>query len=118
MEKSSSEDVKKIAQQLVTDHTKANEQLAKAVTKEKIEVTLPAELDAEHQALLDSLNAAGPEQFDAVFIEVQMKVHENAVALHTLYGKSGDNKGLQTFAKSVRPTVKWHFDMIEKIPEA
>ncbi len=115
LQKSQNEAVKKLAQQLVTDQKKANDQIAALLKKEKIEATVPTALDEAHQKMLDDLNAASAEEFDKMYLEAQMKAHEDATALLNGYWKGGDNEKLQTLAKGMRPTLQWHVDMMQKM---
>ena len=115
LQKSQNEAVKKLAQQLVTDQKKANDQIAALLKKEKIEATVPTALDDTHQKMLDDLNAASAEEFDKIYLEAQMKAHEDATALLNGYWKGGDNEKLQALAKGMRPTVQWHVDMMQKM---
>ena len=49
LQKSQNEAVKKLAQQMVTDQKKANDQIAALLKKEKIEATVPTALDEAHR---------------------------------------------------------------------
>lgn len=103
--------VKSFAEKMITDHTIAAEEL-KSVASGKYK--LPSGLDAKHQAMLDELKAAG-ERGERTYVEMQVKAHEEAVALFGGYGKQGDDVALQAFAIKTLPTLEMHSDMIKKI---
>ncbi len=55
--KAQSDGVKKFAQQMVTDRTKANTELNSVAGGKNI--LLPTQLDVEHQSMVDGLNGKG-----------------------------------------------------------
>lgn len=105
-------DVKKFADTMVSDHAKANAEL-QALAKEQ-KLTVPAQLDEKHEAMLKSLQQAGTE-FDAPYIKAQLEGHVTTVKMFERYAEDGDNKALQTFAVKTLPTLRMHLDMIEQM---
>lgn len=108
--------VKNFAHMMVSDHTGANAKLEKIAGEQKLSV--PSSLDAEHQAILDRLNAAKGEAFDKAYVEAQRSAHEEAVSLFEGYAKDGDNASLKAFANDTLPTLKMHQEKVATIAES
>ena len=60
-----------------------------------MKATLPTALDSEHQKMLDELKAKNGKDFDASYDQIQLKAHQDAVALFDAYAKGGDNAELE-----------------------
>jgi putative membrane protein len=106
-------DVLAFAQQMTTDHSKAAQDMLTAATQEK--VTPATELDEAHQAQLDGLKDAHDEQFDAAYIDAQVKAHDEAVALFEGYASGGPDGALKDFATKTLPTLKMHQEHIHTL---
>jgi len=72
-----SDDVKAFAQQMVTDHTKANEELKPIA--QQLGVQEPTKLDSKHQKLADKLTKAQGADFDRQYMEAMVDGHKNVV---------------------------------------
>jgi putative membrane protein len=72
-----SEDVKAFAQQMVTDHTKANEELKPIA--QQLGVQEPTQLDGKHQKLADKLAKVQGADFDRQYMEAMVDGHKNVV---------------------------------------
>jgi putative membrane protein len=104
--------VKQFAEQMVTDHSKANEELA-SIAKQK-GLTVPTELDAEHQSMIQSLNAKSGKAFDAAYSEHMDADHAKAVALFQ-GAITGSDPELAAFAKKTLPTLEQHKQMAKRL---
>lgn len=114
LSKSQDPAIRKFAQKMVDDHTKANEQLETIAKSKGIDV--PKELDAEHKAMVQALNAKSGAAFDAAYSEAMNMDHARAVALFE--GASGSNDSdLAGFAKKTLPTLNEHKDMAHSLPK-
>lgn len=111
--KSRDENVREFAQRMVTDHTKANQELA-AIAKTK-GIEPPKSLDPEHQSHLKMLRDKNGEAFDAAYSEHMNMDHSKAIALFEGASKSTDGD-LAGFAQKTLPTLKEHKQMAEKLP--
>src|SRR4051812_10557204 len=76
-ERASSSDVKSFAQELVTDHTRANQELMPLA--QQLGVQQPAQLDAKHQKIADKLSKAQGADFDRQFMKVMVSAHQDVV---------------------------------------
>ncbi|SEP70210.1 putative membrane protein [Faunimonas pinastri] len=112
LEKAKSPELKQFAQQMITDHGKAADDMQMALQSEQ-GVTAPSGLDKKHQQELDQVNSA--KNFDKAYTTAQVKAHKEAVALFTQYSESGEDGALKTFAAQTLPTLKMHYKMIQDI---
>ncbi|MBK5477740.1 DUF4142 domain-containing protein [Pseudomonas sp. TH21] len=112
LEKSSSADVKTFAQHMVTDHTKANEELAALAKKLDIEVPDDAALtDKAKKAILELRD----ESFDKAYANNQVAAHEKTVELFQKEAASSGNAELKAFATKTLPTLEAHLKMAKEL---
>ncbi|WP_339506119.1 DUF4142 domain-containing protein [Pseudomonas sp. EA_15y_Pfl1_P102] len=105
LQKSSSADVKTFAQHMVTEHTKANQELATLAKKLDIEVPDDAALtDKARKAILEMRD----ESFDEAYANNQVAAHEKTVELFKKESMSSDNAELKAFATKTLPTLEAH----------
>jgi putative membrane protein len=114
LSKSQDPAIRKFAQQMVDDHTKANDKLV-SIAKTK-GITVPAELDAEHKAMIQAMNAKSGAAFDTAYAEAMNKDHAKAVALFEGASTSTDSD-LSRFAKTTLPTLNEHKQMAHALPK-
>lgn len=109
--KAQNAEVKKFAQQMVTDHTKANDEL-KALAGEK-NFSMPVRLDPKHQAVLDKLNGLSGAEFDKAYVDAMVADHEETVALFKSEAESGRDADAKAWAAKTLPALQMHLDMIK-----
>jgi putative membrane protein len=105
--------VKDFGNMMVMDHGKANAELM-SIAKAK-NITLPAGLDAEHQAKSDSLSKLSGAAFDKGYVEVMIEGHKKTLALMQSEAANGKDAELKAFAAKTAPVVQMHLDHIQKI---
>jgi len=98
---------------MVTDHSKAGEQLA-AIAKTK-KITLPAVPDADAQKTADDLSKRSGKDFDKAYVQAMLDGHKNAVKLFTDASENCKDADLKAFATMTLPTLKIHLDSIKAI---
>lgn len=109
LNKSSDAQVKKLAQRIVDDHTKANDQL-KALAAGK-HVDLPSAPSATAQKEAKHLNAMKGTAFDKAWAKDMLADHRKAVKMFdTASSKAGDAQ-VKAFASATLPTLKTHLQM-------
>lgn len=106
-EKSQSADIKQFAQQMVTDHTKANQELGDIARK--LDISVPDEA-----ALTDKVKKMilewREESFDRSYVNNQVDAHEKAVELFKKEAASSDKPELKAFASDKLPTLQHHLE--------
>jgi len=98
---------------MVTDHTKAGDELA-ALAKTK-NITLPAAPDADAQKKADDLSKKSGKAFDKAYVDAMVDGHESAVKLFTDASQNCKDADLKAFATKTLPTLKMHLDSIKAI---
>ena len=107
------QDVKDFGAQMVTDHSKINDNLTAIATKGNM--TLPAKPNAEQQALIDKLSAETGKAFDTAYIHAMVKAHIGDKAAFTQESENANNPDLKQFATDSLLVIKQHLSMIEEI---
>lgn len=113
LEKSKDESITGFAQMMVNDHTAASEKLKAAAEEAKVEV--PAEMMPKHQQQLDSLKGVAEGEFDAAYVQAQVAAHQEALTLMETYAAGGDSEPLKMHAANTAPTIKMHYEHVQKI---
>lgn len=111
--KGASSEVRNFGKMMVSDHTKANEELMGIAKKNNI--SLPTGLDAEHQAKSDSLNKLSGKDFDKAYIKAMVDDHQRTLAIMNKQASGGQDVDFKAFAVKTAPIVKHHLDEIMKM---
>jgi putative membrane protein len=107
------DDVKKFAETMVTDHTKANEELMKCAKDAGLDV--PDKMMEEHQKEVDRFKDYKGTNFDQDYMKHMVDDHEKAVALFKQASKEAKNPKLKEFATKTLPVIQAHLDQARKI---
>jgi len=110
-------DVKKFAQKMIDDHTKAGKMMEATVAKSGGQLQVPTDINADQKSTIDALNSATGADFDKQYVAAQVKAHDDAVDLFGSYAKGGDDKALKVFARKTLPTLRMHKKMIHGISD-
>jgi putative membrane protein len=112
-QKAGSPDVKAFGQQMVDDHSKANDQLKTVASKENM--TLPATLDSKDQALYTKLQSLSGAEFDKAYVKAMVKDHQEDVKEFQKEADKGKDSGIKSFASETLPVLQQHLSKIESI---
>ncbi|RFZ83496.1 DUF4142 domain-containing protein [Mucilaginibacter terrenus] len=114
--KATTAEAKQFAEMMVTDHTKANQELmALAGTKT---ITLPAVLDASAQKDYDDLAKTDKKDFDKAYIDYMVKDHKEDVDEFKKEAQDGKDAELKAFAAKTTPILEHHLQMAQKAADA
>jgi putative membrane protein len=105
--------VREFAQMMVTDHTKASEELKAAA--QKAQVSVPSEMSEKHVSQLQQLEAAPDAEFDTAYIAAQQAGHKEALALMQGYAQNGDSEPLKAHASKTAPIIQQHLEHAQKL---
>ena len=105
--------VKKFAQMMVADHTKANDQVKALASKKG--VTLPTAPDAAHQAEIQRVKGLKGADFDAEYIRIMVQDHEKAVGLFQSQAQAGTDAEAKALAAQTLPTLQAHLQAARDI---
>lgn len=112
-EKATNPDVKAFGQQMVDDHTKANDNL-KAVAQSE-NMTLPSDVNAKQQAMYDKLSKLSGPAFDKAYVNDMVKDHEEDVKEFQKESNSGKDPKIKDFASTTLPVLQGHLSKIKGI---
>lgn len=121
LEKSSSADIKAFADMMITDHSKANDELAELARKHDIEV--PDTTTLVKQAK-EKILEVRDESFDAAYANNQVKAHEETIELFKKEANTVTDdkvKGateLKAFAQKMLPGLEKHLAEAKKLQAA
>lgn len=106
-EKSQNAEIKTFAQQMVTDHTQANQKLGDIARKLDISVPDDAAMtDKVKKMILEWRD----ESFDKSYLNNQVDAHEKAVELFKKEAASSDKAELKAFASENLPKLEQHLE--------
>ena len=104
--------IRDYAQTMIADHTKAWQELD-AILKEANANAPVSKLDATHQLVVDRLKKADAARFDREYVAVQVKAHEEAVALFRKLEQYANPLGL--FSEAIEPSTG---ELLGNFPQA
>jgi len=113
VEKSTDPLVKRFAQRMIEDHTKAGEGLKAAAAREGLSV--PSDMDAAHEQVVDKLKGLSGAEFDKAYKAQMLKDHEEAVALFQGEAKEAAQSPVDKFAAETLPTLQMHLKMAREL---
>lgn len=112
-DKASDAGVKAFGQQMVDDHSKANEDLKSTAEKEGI--TLPNDLNAKQQAIYSKLDKLSGPAFDRAYVNDMVRDHEEDAKEFRKEANSGRDEQIKAFASRTLPMIQSHLDKIKSI---
>ncbi len=113
LQKASSADVKAFAQRMVTDHSKANAELAQFATTKGL--ALPTELEGDPEKAMEHLTSLSGADFDKAYMDHMVADHEKAVADFEKASTSATDADLKAWAGKTLPTLKEHFQLAKDV---
>jgi putative membrane protein len=105
-------EVKKFGQMMVTDHTKANNELKTLAQTKKW--TLPTDA-GPHKDTIEELGKLSGEEFDRAYVDQMVEDHEADVEAFEEQAQSSADAELKAFAAKTLPTLKEHLETIKAI---
>jgi len=105
--------LKDFANMMITDHTKAGDQLA-ALAKTK-NITLPMAVNSDSQKIIDDMTKKSGSDFDKAYVDQMVTDHEGAVKLFQDEAKKAVDPDIKAFATNTLPTLQGHLSAIKGI---
>jgi putative membrane protein len=115
-QKASNDQVKQFGQRMVTDHSKANDELKTIASAKGIE--LPGKVDKKNQATMDRLGKMTGAQFDKAYMGHMVDDHKKDISEFKKEASSGHDSELKGFASSTLPTLEDHLKMAQAANDA
>jgi putative membrane protein len=112
--KTQNPDVRKFAQQMIDDHTKANEQLTSVAEQKHLKV--PDDTDVAHRADMKMLEAKSGASFDKSYIERMNKDHDKTIKLFQEAQNDGKlDPELKSLVAKMLPTLESHHHEVTRL---
>ncbi len=114
--KGQSPGVKDFGKLMVTDHTAMGSQMKQlfVATKEKI----PTELGPRGKGMIAALNAAGPADFDKLYLDQQEAAQKAELSLLQDYADAGESTDVKPAAAKAVPKVQAHLAKVTELQAA
>jgi putative membrane protein len=105
-EHAKNDEVKKFAQRMVDDHSKAGDEL-KSIAERK-GIKLPQDIDAKDKALMNRLQKLNGAAFDRAYMQAMVGDHVKDVNEFKKEANSGRDPQVKSFASTTLPTLEEH----------
>jgi putative membrane protein len=112
-ESAQSKGLRDFGDKLVTDHTKANQELNQIASRKG--VSPPSQPADKHEKMLDQLSKLKGAEFDRAAQKHAVMHHQEDVQLFEKASQSLQDAELKAFVQKTLPTLKEHLDMAKKL---
>ncbi|HAX80718.1 MAG TPA: DUF4142 domain-containing protein [Cyanobacteria bacterium UBA11372] len=110
LERSRNEQVREFAQQMIDEHTRANQELMSLATQKG--VTPPTTPGPKYEAAMRQLMQLSGESFDRAYMsEAGLNGHMESAAVYQRQAMLGQDPDLRAFAARILPRVQDHLQM-------
>ena len=113
LQKSQNGEIRRFAQMIVDDHTKANDELKSLASAKN--VRLPAKVSSDQRSAANKLNGISGAEIDKAFMRQMVKDHEAVVNLFQKQANSNDDADLKAFAANHLPILQGHLQMARSL---
>ena len=108
-----SQQVKDFGQRMVTDHTKANDELKQVAVQQN--VSLPTSPGSHDQAEYNKLSKLHGDAFDKAYAKMMVADHKKDISEFKREADSGSDPQVKSFANQTLPTLQEHLQLAEKM---
>jgi putative membrane protein len=112
-QKAHSPDVKRFGERMVTDHSKANDELKALAVRKGI--TPPTEVTAAQKDEKESLSKLSGAEFDRKYMKLMVEDHDQDVKAFQDQANGAADPDLKSFAARTLPTLQEHQKMAKEI---
>ena len=113
VQRGSSAGVKQYGQQMVDEHTRANQELMQLAMQKQVE--LPTEMSTQNTALRDRLSGLSGRSFDTAYKQAMIDSHNQAIALFQAQSQQGQDPELKAWATQKLPNLQAHLKMVNQM---
>lgn len=107
---------REFGQQMVTDHTKANDELKAIAAKHNI--TLPTSLGEDHQKVYKEVTEEKGAAMDKKYLKEMVDDHQEDVKEFTEASVKASDADLKAFATKTLPILQHHLEMAQQMSAA
>jgi len=111
-QRAQNDEVKKFAQRMVDDHSKANDELKQIARSNSIK--LPEELETKDKSLMQRLEKLNGPAFDRAYMTAMHNDHVKDVSEFKREANDGRDPQVKSFASSTLPTLEEHLQQAKQ----
>jgi putative membrane protein len=111
--KAQSPAVKTLAEHMLKDHTKINEEVKELAAKKQI--TISSSMSDSNKETLEKIAKKNGADFDKEYVEQMVKVHKNDIDKFETAAKDSKDNEVKEWAQKTLPTLRHHLEMAEKL---
>jgi putative membrane protein len=111
----SNAEVKRFAEQMITDHTKLRDALMERAKEHKLAVVQG--LEKEHKEKVDRLSKLRGAEFDKEYMKIMVENHQKAMRTLPSFAKSAQDPQLRDLLTKALPTVEEHLKHAQQIAQ-
>jgi putative membrane protein len=115
-QKSDDSQVKAFGQQMITDHSKANDQLKPIA--DSASVPWPTQLTGESKTVYDRLSKLSGAQFDKLYVQMMVQDHQKDAAEYRIESSKVKDPQLKTYVSQTLPVVEQHLNHIKQLQKS
>ena len=108
--------VKEFGQRMVTDHSRADQQLRQVATQGN--VSIPTAMSKKDQATYESLSKLKGTAFDKAYAKDMVMDHENDISAFKKEASQGQNTDIKKFAAETLPTLEEHLKLAKQMQQS
>jgi len=112
-QKATTPETKQFAQQMVTDHTKGNDEL-KALAAQK-NITLPTTLGEDQQKVYDEVLAEKGADLDKKYVSAMLTDHQEDIKEYQAAVTQSSDMDIKAYAQKNLPMLQMHLGMLQKM---
>jgi putative membrane protein len=112
-QKATTPEAKQFAQQMVTDHTKGNNEL-KALAAQK-NITLPTTLGEDQQKVYDDVLAGKGADLDKKYVSAMLTDHQEDIKEYQGAVTQSSDTDIKAYAQKNLPMLQMHLGMLQKM---
>jgi putative membrane protein len=111
MRNAGSDEVRRLGQQMIDDHSKSNQELKSLAQSEG--VMLPSQLDPQHGKALQRMQKLSGADFDREYMKMMLEDHRKDIKAFNDEGHGGDDPEVKLFAMRTLATLRAHLATVE-----
>lgn len=113
--KASNAAVKSFGERMVKDHSSADDKLKSIAESQHI--SLPVQLDPEHNNQAEALSRLSGPQFDKAYMTLMVQEHTKTVNLFKNEAATAHDPTVKQFAATALPTLQSHLDQARQVEQ-
>ena len=114
-DKAQSQEVKDFASKMVTDHSKANDELKELMSKKGL--SAPTDVPAKDKATADKITAKSGADLDKAYMSDMVKDHDKDIKEFQAEAKNGTDPDVKAWAQKTLPTLEEHQKLANDIAQ-